>query len=847
MQKYVDPGSPIVKTHINGVETPNTLIDLEAAINIMSRQTMEQLKLPNLLFIPTLMQLSDQSIIKPYGVLEDISVSLDSWEYPVDFMILTPKHNLGGHPLILGRPWLATTDAFISCRSGDMYISDGNSTKKFNLYPPAKEITEVGDNEWIDDEDTIQPVFTISEISEDSQILNTLENFEISSEYDDTQFQLDSDIEYLSSRQMSLYSMEEFGSSSIESFPGKTLNINKNLEKSQQGELTKILQKHFTALAWEYTDMKGIHPKTCIHHIYIEENSKPMRQPQRRMNPNLRDIVKEELQKLLNVNFIYPISDSRWVSPCIIIPKNNGKWRVCIDYRELNKATLKDHFPLPFINQVLDTLAGKKYFSFLDGFSGYNQIQVAPEDRDKTTFTCPWGTFSYLMLPFGLCNATATFQRAVLVIFSDLIHDCVEVYMDDFTVYGDSFEEALENLEKVLIRCKEINLSLSHEKCFMMFTEASPLFKLLTKDYEFKWDPDCQTTFETLKTRISEAPILRGPNWKLPFHISADALDTALGAVLGQKDLVSYAIYYTSKNLTPTELNYTVTEKEFLVVVHAINKFRHYITGYETFTHTDHSAIRYLMNKPVTNGSVTRWLLLLQEFNITVLDRPGKQNTVADFLSRIQNAKEDSPVEDKFPDEYLFVVTTKTPWYADITNYLVTGKLPPHLFPSERRKIILESSKYSWISNELFKLGPNFMIRRCVREDEILDILKECHDEPCDGHFADKRMAYKIISLGYHWPSLFKDTKEYVKKGSQFTSNMVEKLMEEYKIKHRKSSPYHPQENGQVESTNKVIESIITKTVPLHRRDWAERLPEALWAYRTTWRNTTGYSPYELV
>ena len=564
----------------------------------MSRQTMEQLKLPNLLFTPTLLQLADQSIIKSDGVLEDISVSLDSWEYPIDFMILTPKSNLGGHPLILGRPWLATTNAFINCRSRDMYISDGNSTKKFNLYPPAKSITEIGDNEWVDDEETIQPIFTISEISEDSQILNTLENFETSSEYDHKQFQLDFDIEYLSSRQMSLFSMEEFGSSTIEIFPDKTLNINKNLERSQQGELTKILQKHSIAFAWEYADMKGIDPNTCIHHIYIEENSRLIKQPQRMMNPNLREIVKEELQKLLNVNFIYPISDSRWVSPLVIIPKKNGKWRVCIDYRELNKATLKDHFPLPFINQVLDTLASRKYFSFLDGFSGYNHIQVALEDQDKTTFTCPWGTFAYRVLPFGLCNAPATFQRAVLGIFSDLIHDCVEVHMDDFTVYGNSLEEALENFRKVLIRCQETNLSLSHENLFMMFTEgivlghhisgdginvdrskveviskfpipncqkdvrsflgftgyyrtfienftkiASPLFNLLTKDCEFKWDPDCQSAFETLKTRISEAPILRGKNWKFPFHISTDASYIALGAVFGQNDLVPYAIY----------------------------------------------------------------------------------------------------------------------------------------------------------------------------------------------------------------------------------------------------------------------------------------------------------------
>ena len=131
---------------------------------------------------------------------------------------------------------------------------------------------------------------------------------------------------------MSLYSMEEFGSSIVEIFPGKTLNINNNLEKLQHEKLIKKLQQHSSAYAWEYTDMKGISPKTCIHHMYIEENCKPIRQPQIRMNPNLREIVNEELQKLLNVNFIYPILDNQWVFPLVIVPKNNGKWRVCVDY-----------------------------------------------------------------------------------------------------------------------------------------------------------------------------------------------------------------------------------------------------------------------------------------------------------------------------------------------------------------------------------------------------------------------------------------------------------------------------------------------------------------------------------
>jgi hypothetical protein len=190
------------------------------------------------------------------------------------------------------------------------------------------------------------------------------------------------------------------------------------------------------------------------------------------MNPNLREILKEELQKLLKVGFIYPISDSEWVSPFVIVFKKNGKWRMCIDYRALNKSTQKDHFPLPFIDQVLDSLSGKKFFSFLDGFSGYNQIKIAPQDQDKTTFTSPWGNFSYRVLPFGLCNAPATFQRAVIGIFFDMINDSMEIFMDDFTPYGVSFEEALQNLKKVLNRCIQSNLSLSIKKCHMMMSEG---------------------------------------------------------------------------------------------------------------------------------------------------------------------------------------------------------------------------------------------------------------------------------------------------------------------------------------------------------------------------------------
>jgi hypothetical protein len=194
-----------------------------------------------------------------------------------------------------------------------------------------------------------------------------------------------------------------------------------------------------------------------------------------------------------------------------------------------------------------------------------------------------------------------------------------------------------------------------------------------------------------MKAKLYVAPILRGANWALPFHISIDASNTAIGGVLGQKeDHKSYAIYFVSKNLSPAELNYTITENEFLAVVHSINKFLHYITGYEVFVHTYHSDIIFLMNKPITNGRVTRWILLLQELNITVLDQPQKENLVADFLSHIKHEDDDIHVDDSFPDEHLFSLSINTPWFSNMVNYLDTRKLPSHFSPHKKHRIIMK-------------------------------------------------------------------------------------------------------------------------------------------------------------
>ncbi|KAL4384914.1 hypothetical protein GQ457_15G017330 [Hibiscus cannabinus] len=279
--------------------------------------------------------------------------------------------------------------------------------------------------------------------------------------------------------------------------------ISSKLQKEHEERLIATLRQRKEALSWTIADIKGISPTICMHKILLDDNHKPTVDAQRRLNQAMKDVVRKEILKWLDAGIIYPISDSEWVSPVQCVPKKGGMtvisnekneliptrtvtgWRVCMDYRKLNKATRKDHFPLPFIDQMLDRLPGKQFYCFLDGYSGYNQIAIAPKDQSKTTFTCPYGTFTFRRISFGLCNAPATFQRCMTAIFSDLNEDCLEIFMDDFSTFGENFDNYLSNLEKVLKRCKETNLVLNWEKCHFMVDEGIVLgHKISSKGME---------------------------------------------------------------------------------------------------------------------------------------------------------------------------------------------------------------------------------------------------------------------------------------------------------------------------------------------------------------------------
>ncbi|GJV90684.1 reverse transcriptase domain-containing protein [Tanacetum coccineum] len=315
-------------------------------------------------------------------------------------------------------------------------------------------------------------------------------------------------------------------------------------------------------------------------------------------------------------SIIYPIADSPWVSPIHCVPKKGGitvvtnekeelvatrtvtSWRVCIYYCKLNEATAKDHFALPFMDQMLERLAGNKYFCILDGFFGYFQIPIDPMDQEKTTFTCPFGTYAYRRTPFGLCNAPSTFQRCMLAIFHDMIKESIEVSMDDFFVFGNSFDNCLNNLDKMLQRCKDAHLVLNWEKCHFLVKEGIVLGHKVSKaclevdkakidviskltpltnikeDTPFEFDDECHNAFKLLKEKRTCALVIVSPNWNLPFELMCDARDFVVGAILGKKDGKNFhPIYFASKTLNAAQQNYTITEKELMAVVFALTNF----------------------------------------------------------------------------------------------------------------------------------------------------------------------------------------------------------------------------------------------------------------------------------
>ncbi|XP_070051101.1 uncharacterized protein [Nicotiana tomentosiformis] len=336
------------------------------------------------------------------------------------------------------------------------------------------------------------------------------------------------------------------------------------LEKETGKQTDWSPEKIQKILGWTIADIKRISPAICMHKILMENDYKPIVQPQRRLNPAMQEVVKKEVVKLLAAGIIYLISVSLW-------------------------------------------------------------IPIAPEDQEKTAFTCPQGTYAYQRMPFGLCNAPATFQHCMSAIFSDMTKKFLEIFMDDFILFDN-----------------------------------------------------CRKAFEILKKQLTNAPIVVSPDWSQPFEIMSDASNATVGAILGQKrDKIFRLIYYASRTLNEAQKNYAATEKELLAIVFTFDKFRSYLIGTKVTIYTDHATLKYLLAKKDARPILLRRILLLQEFDHKIKDRKGSENQVADHFSHLKNPPtEIEDIKEEFLDEHIFSVTTiinRPPWFVNIANYLAGG------------------------------------------------------------------------------------------------------------------------------------------------------------------------------
>nr|GEU74199.1 reverse transcriptase domain-containing protein [Tanacetum cinerariifolium] len=744
-EKLGDPGKFLVPCDFPGMDEYLVLANLDASINLMPLLVWNKLSLPELSPMCMTLELAYRSISRPVGVAEDVFVKVGTFHFPADFVVIDfdadPRV-----PLILERSFLKNERALIDVFKVELTLRVGKEAITFNLDQTSRYSTNYNDitanridvidmacedysQEVLSFSDVIasgnptpyyDPIISTSSLTltpfEDSDFLLeevdaflALEDDPTSPKVDHSYFDTEGTFFFLKHFSMMIYHyplpLKEKGDDKV------PIIIAKDLSDEEKTALIKVLKSHKQAIAWKLSDIKGINPKFCNHKILIEENFKPVVQHHRRVNLKIHDVIKKEVKKLLDAGLIYPISDSPWVSPVHCVPKKGGftvveneeneltptrlvkGWCVCIDYCKLNEATRKDHFPLPLMDQMLERLAGNEYYCFLnecfptvacllgyamhrarskmmaifhdmiektmkvfmDDFSVFgNSFETCLSylekmlkrcedtnlclnwekshfmvkvgivlDQEKNTFMCPYRMFSYRRMPFGLCNAPGTFQRCMMAIFHDMIEKTMKVFMDDFSVFGNSFETCLSHLEKMLKRCEDTNLCLNWEKTHFM---------------------------------------------------------VKVGIVLGHK---------ISKNEIEVDK----------AKVDVIAKLPH----------------------PTT----------IKEFKFKVIDTKGAENLAADHLFQLenphQNMQDPKEINETFPLETLNMVSfrgnSSTSRSADFANY--------H--------------------------AGNFIVKgmsRCVHDHEAIDILKACHNGPTRGHHGPNYTAKKGIDFMGPFPSL---------------------------------------------------------------------------------------------
>ncbi|GBM62391.1 Transposon Ty3-I Gag-Pol polyprotein [Araneus ventricosus] len=542
----------------------------------------------------------------------------------------------------------------------------------------------------------------------------------------------------------------------------------------------------------------------------------PIKQYPRRL-PLARKEEAEHLVKEMVDNGIIEESSGPWASPIVLVKKKDGSTRFCVDYRKLNEITKKDSYPLPRIDDTLDALNGSQWFTTLDLKSGYWQVEVRPEDREKTAFTTGQGLWQFKVMPFGLCNAPATFERLMETVLRGLSSEACLVYLDDIIIVGRTFEEHLNNLRKVFQRLQKANLKLSPRKCRFFQKEvtylghiisaegvktdpgkikavvdwprpdkihdlrsflglctyyrrfvknfstiARPLHKLTEAKSNFNWTDECEKSFTSLKQALISSPILTYPRTDKDFILDTDASNEGIGAVLSQNTgNEERVIAYFSKSLGKPERNYCVTRKELLAIVKSLEHFHHYLYGRKFLLRTDHASLRWLLNFKEPEGQIARWIQRLQEYDFEIQHRKGTSHGNADALSRRPYPWSSCEIQK-----------------AQLEDPAIKPILEKKLNSAERpswQEIAPESpaTKRYWALWDSLHLKDGVLYRKWESDDgnscrwqlilpksRIPEALREPHDSASGGHFGVMKTLSKTRER-FYWDRLRADVENW--------------------------------------------------------------------------------------
>ncbi|GJR24229.1 reverse transcriptase domain-containing protein [Tanacetum coccineum] len=811
-EKLGDPGRFLIPCDFPEMNECLALADLGASINLMPLSIWKELSLPALTKTRMILELADRTISTPTGIAEDVFVKVGTFFFPADFVVVDyvadPRV-----PLILGRPFLRTARALIDVHGEQMTLRHDDQSVTFKVgdtktfsYNIIESVNRV-DVIDIACEEYVQEVLEISESGNPTSTSDLMidsrspsftpfggsdflmEEIDEFLEHDDSIppgvdgiYDSEGDTVYLEELLSVINSdpnlppspvceinVPEEIKSSCEDPPDLELKdlpshleyaflegddklpviIAKNLKDEDKTALIKVLKSHKHAIAWKISDIKGIDPQFCTHKILMEENAKPVVQHQRRVNPKIHEVIKQEVIKLLDAGLIYPISNSPWVGYGMAslhrLPKTHD-------------ALVKTISPLPFMIQLLERVAGMSTIAF-GGFSGYFHIPIGPILINEKTPS---------LALTDICLSIAAFW----------VKQCLG-HIPKISKSGIEVDKSKVDVIAKLphpTTVKGIRSFLGHAGFYRRFIQdfskiARPMTHLLEKETPFIFSKECIEAFETLKMKLTQAPILVAPDWDLPFEIMCDASDFAVGAVLGQRKTKHFQpIHYASKTMTEAQAHYTTTEKELLAVVYAFEKFRPYLVLSKSIVYTDHSALKYLLAKQDAKPRLLRWILLLQEFDVVIRDKKGAENLAADHLSRLENPHqselEKKEITETFPLETLGMVTFRgddnAPWFADFANYHAGNFVIKGMSSQQKRKFFKDVKHYFWDDPFLFKICADQVIRRCVHGKEALDILEACHNGPTGGHHGANYTAKKIFDSGFYWPTIYKDAHDFV-------------------------------------------------------------------------------------